>query len=361
MSVAQDNLKSEQAQQLEFLLTVLQSINDSSADPDVVYPLLQQNLALLNDGMIEVLKDWATAEFAEVDRDSQKSIAADIVDFDIWLNQFPRGDKIVKVELSICCYELASQIFSSCEDPKNWLIIQNNFVFAYFHRIKGDESENLEKSISLGEAALDIATKKDFPIDRARLQINLANTYRKRITGNKSENLNQAIKYYHAALAIFTAESFPLEWIAIQLNLALLSINQLRNYEVATEHLQAAYEQLSEHHSDTNFLAKTMFELARCFHKTGALSQSKIYFKDSIRLYQRLEQPAQVAAVNSELGNLEMQMGQIDDARIHLQTALDFYQTANDLDFPEETRRDRIESIQDLQKYLPVSSEKIAS
>ena len=340
---------------------MLQSINDSNANPDVVYPLLQQNLALLNDGMIEVLKDWVSSKFAEVDRDSQRLIAFNIGNFGHLVLKSPIGDKATNVELSICCYELASPVFSIDEDPENWLIIQDNFVFASFHRIKGDRSENLEKSISFGEAALDIATKKYFPIDRARLQIGLAHTYRKRITGNRLENLNQAIEYYQAALVIFTVESFPLEWTIIQVNLALLSINQLRNYEVATEHLQAAYQQLSKNHSDTDLLARTMFELARCFHKTGALGQAKMYFKDAMRLYQRLEQTTQVAAVTSELGNLELQMGQIDDARIHLQTALEFYQAANNLDLPEGMRLDRIASIQELQKYLPVSSEKIAS
>jgi tetratricopeptide (TPR) repeat protein len=318
MIVEQNHLKSEQAQQLEFLLTVLQSINDSSANPDVVYPLLQQNLALLNDGMIEVLKDWVTAKFAEVDRDSQKSIASTISDLGYLILQFLLKDKSIweiAVELSIACNVLTLKVF----------------------------------------------TQKDFPIQWADAQTTLAFAHTFRIRGDRVENLNQAINYYRAALEIFTVESIPQMWAKTQVLIGQLSLDQLGNYQVATEHLQAAYKELSGNYNDTKLLAQTMFELARCFHKTGALSQSKIYFKDSIRLYQRLEQPTQVAAVTSELGNLELQMGQIDDARIHLQTALDFYQTANDLDFPEGTRRDRIQSIQDLQKYLPVSSEKIAS
>jgi tetratricopeptide (TPR) repeat protein len=318
MSVAQDNLKSEQAQQLEFLLTVLQSISDSNANPDVVYPLLQQNLALLNDGMIEVLKDWVKAKFAEVDQDSQKSIASAIHDLAYLILQFPLKDESIweiAVELSIACDLFTLKFFTQKDFSMQWACVQTTLAFAHTFRIRGD----------------------------------------------RVENLNQAINYYRAALEIFTVESVPLMWATIQVLIGQLSLNQLGNYQVATEHLQAAYKELSGNYNDTKLLAQTMFELARCFHKTGALSQAKIYFKDSIRLYQRLEQPTQVAAVTSELGNLELQMGQIDDARIHLQTALDFYQTANDLDFPEGTRRDRIQSIQDLQKYLPVSSVKIAS
>jgi tetratricopeptide (TPR) repeat protein len=307
MSVAQDSLKSEQDQQLEFLLTVLQSINDSSANPDMVYPLLQQNLALLNDGMIEVLKDWVTAKFAEVDRDSQKSIAFNVGNFGHLVLKSPIGDKAVNVELTIACMFLTLEICTQKDFPLLWGMANSTLAFAHTYRTRGDQAENL----------------------------------------------NQAINYYRATLEIFTVDSFPSEWARIQVLLAQLSINKLRNYQVATEHLQAAFEKLSTNHDDTEVLAHTMFELARCFHQTSSLNQAKIYFKDSIRLYQRLKQAALVAAVTSELGNLELQMGQIDDARIHLQTALDFYQTTDNLQC--------IASIQELQKYLPMSSDKIAS
>jgi hypothetical protein len=43
-------------QQIQFMLEVLNSILNSNGDPQVVYPLLQQNLVLLDDLIIEVLK-----------------------------------------------------------------------------------------------------------------------------------------------------------------------------------------------------------------------------------------------------------------------------------------------------------------
>jgi tetratricopeptide (TPR) repeat protein len=144
---------------------------------------------------------------------------------------------------------------------------------------------------------------------------------------------------------VYTADEFLDEWAFIQIQLARFSISQLRNYRIAIEHLQAAYEKLSVNHGNIDLLAQTMFELARCFHQTGALGYSKIYFKDSIRLFQKIEKPLQVAAATSALGNLELQMGYSNDARIHLQTALEFYQNAGNAD--------RIQSIQELQQYLP--------
>jgi tetratricopeptide (TPR) repeat protein len=191
--------------------------------------------------------------------------------------------------------------------------------------------------------------KQDSPNQWAKKQYNLANIYSRRIRGDPSENAKKSTKYYLAALQVYTADEFLDEWAFIQIQLARLSISQLRNYRIAIEHLQAAYEKLSANNSNIDLLAQTMFELARCFHQTGALGYSKIYFKDSIRLFQKLDKPLQVAAVTSALGNLELQMGYLDDARIHLQTALEFYQNAGNAN--------RVKSIRELQQYLPGFSE----
>ncbi len=263
------------------------------------------------------------------------------------------GDRENNLERAIEGYESVLEIYTKENFLIDWAMAQNNLANTYRNRIKGNRAENLEKAIKGYKLALDVRKKEEFPRDWAMTQHNLADAYSSRIKGDKKDNLEQAIECCRATLEIYTAKAFPSEWVEVQLQLAQISIDKLNNYQIAIVHLQAAYEQLSTNHKDTGLLAQTMFELARCFHKTGALSQAKIYFKDSIRLYQRLKQPAQVAAVTSELGNLELQMGQIDDARIHLQAALDFYQTTDNLQ--------RIASIQELQKYLPVSSDKIAS
>jgi tetratricopeptide (TPR) repeat protein len=483
----QDDLESRQARRLEFLFAVLISINKSKDNPDMTYRLLQQNLDLLDIGIIDVLRDCVINKFAEFDRDEKKSIALIIRDFGNLIQQFPQGTKAVNIELSIECYTLALKInFLIGEDrkfwgtiqiclavayrkriegdqaknleqsieyshaalkvisqnyfPRDWALIQTNLAVAYRFRIRGDRAENIEQSIEYCRSALKTFTQAGLPIQWAMTQTNLAIAYRSRIKGDRAENLEWSIKYCHASLEVFTqaglpiqwattqtnlaitygnrikgeraenlewsieyyraalkvfnqvnfpiqwattqtnlavtysnrirgdrvenlersiecyraalevctAKYFPREWANIQVNLARFSIGQLQNYQFATEHLQSAYDQLSVNNNDTGLLAQTMFELARCFHQSGCLDRAKIYFKDSIRLYQRLENPTQVAAVTSALGNLELQIGQIDDARIHLQTAFEFYQAAGNLE--------RVTSIQYLQQYLPEHS-----
>jgi tetratricopeptide (TPR) repeat protein len=295
-------LELRRSKQLEFLLTVLQSVDESDGNPDMIYPLFRQNLDLLDLDMIEVFKNWVNDTFTEIDSTEQKSIAIDIINLGNLIQQFPLGNKAVNMEWSIECCAQALKIFTISEDPENWGVIQNSLAVAYSDRIRGDRAKNLECSIEC----------------------------------------------YRAALEVRTPEAFPREWANIQVSLAQFSIENLCNYQIATEHLQSAYEHLLTNNNDTGLLAQTMFELARCFHQTGCLGQSKMYFKDSIRLYQRLEQPTQVAAATSALGNLELQMGSIDDARIHLQTALEFYQAAGNLE--------RVASIKELQQCLPEHS-----
>jgi tetratricopeptide (TPR) repeat protein len=349
----QDDLESRQARQLNFLSIVLRLINESSYNPDITYPLLRQHLDLLDLEIIEVLRNWVTAKFAKlrhdgilISRDDRMSIKIDIVEFGDLIQQLPLGTENINTEWSIECSTLAIKIYLFCKDSEIWGDIKTSFENDGNEFIKYNLLQSLKRAVECYRVVLEVRTQTDLPIDWVTIQNNLI-VYSERSRGDSpGESLRQRAKdYYHAALEVYTPELFPYEWAKIQVNLAQFSIEQLQNYQFATEHLQSAYAQLSANNNDTGLLAQTMFELARCFHKTGSLGQARLYFKDSIRLYQRLDQPTQVAAVTSALGNLELQMGAIDDARIHLQTALEFYQAAGNLD--------RVASIQDLQQCLP--------
>jgi tetratricopeptide (TPR) repeat protein len=444
------NLKSKQlktdfSDQNLFLLRLLQSISDNGSNRKVFYSLLKQNLDLLNEEIINVLKAFTDDTFAKVEEECKELIALDIGELAILINNFPLGNRAVNIEISITCYKIlltiftdtkapdiwattqnnlansygdrvrgdrsdniemaitgyqnALAIFTPSTFPKEWVGAQNNLALAYQNRIKGDASDNIEKAIiryqailknispdwhpeewaktinnlanafmkriegyradniemaiDMYQGTLVIRTLEKSPVEWATTQSNLARAYGERIRGDETENLQQSINYYQLALGVLTINSFPNEWTSIQLELSKLSIEKMHNYQMAMEHLEAAYEHLSVNNSDTGLLAQTMFNMARCFHQTGSLDQAKIYFKDAIRIYQRLEQPTEVAAATSALGNLELQMGLTQDAQQHLQTALEFYQAAG--------QTDHIASIQALQQHLPIKLREIAS
>jgi tetratricopeptide (TPR) repeat protein len=206
--------------QQQFLSDVLLSVDQNNGDSQVIYPLLRENLGLLNNDMVEVLRDWASSIFAEVEEDDKKSIAMVIGNFSVLIGNFPLGNKAVNMELSIAGYEILLEVFTVTESPEIWAQTQNNLASSYSRRIKGDRTENQEKAIAVYESALQIRNKDNFPIQWATTQDNLASAYSQRIKGDRAENLEKAIAGYQAVLEIYTKEDFPIDWAITQNNLA---------------------------------------------------------------------------------------------------------------------------------------------
>ena len=110
---------------------------------------------------------------------------------------------------------------------------------------------------------------------------------------------------------------------------------ELGNYTEAIENLKIC-EQISLELNDISSLALTLYDLARLYHLTGRLEQSRLYFKDSLRLFRRLQDPEKIAAATLALGNLEMQIGKISQALTHLKEAETYYQSQNNSDRLQE-------------------------
>jgi hypothetical protein len=60
--------------QLQFLLEVLQSIEQNDGDPQVIHPLFLENLTLLNDEMISLINALMNSMPADVEKNEQKFI-----------------------------------------------------------------------------------------------------------------------------------------------------------------------------------------------------------------------------------------------------------------------------------------------
>jgi CHAT domain-containing protein len=214
-------------QQPRFLTQILQSILASGADAQAIYPLLWQNIVLLNDEMIDVLV-LASVDFSEMDRDSQKMLTLAMVDFGDLIQDFKGGSKAVNMELSLHCYRLALEVFTITEDPQKWGLIQNNFASAYLKRIQGDRAENIEKSIQRYESLLEVRTKADLPIEWALTQNNLANAYGERIRGDRAENMEKSIQCCELALEVRTRANLPIDWAFTKNNLASTYLERIK-------------------------------------------------------------------------------------------------------------------------------------
>jgi tetratricopeptide (TPR) repeat protein len=277
----------ETEQRFQLLTEVLQLLIASNNDPQTVEPLLQQKPALLDDDMMEVLRDWSKSELAKADTNQQKLLGQALITLGNVLGQFPWGNKAINMELQIRCYSLASKVFQDAKELEQWAELQNLLAIAYKQRIRGDKADNLEfsieqykfvleayrgkkTSIELAEAEDNLAVayrersrgdqaeNLEISIEHTKLaqeilidflnsgiefycadnkekllflwalgQNNLAHAYRERLAGNRSENLSMSINCYQLALEVYTENSFPVDWFWLETQNKLNNINEI--------------------------------------------------------------------------------------------------------------------------------------
>ena len=230
-----------------FLMKVLQAVLESRGNPQIVYPLFQQNLDKLDENLAYILKNRVTATLKELSLEAAIYMAAVITEFGNLILQFPLGSRKNNLEISIATSQATLEIYTREAFPEQWAGTQNNLANAYKDRIKGEKAENIERAIRFYQAALEIINRVAFPEDWAMIQNNLANAYSNRIKREKAQNIEQAIAAYQSALEIRTCEAFPKQWATTQNNLALAYSNRIKrekadNIDQAIAFYKAALE-----------------------------------------------------------------------------------------------------------------------
>ncbi|MCL2932216.1 MAG: hypothetical protein MGG11_08030 [Trichodesmium sp. MAG_R03] len=76
------------AEYLKFLREALQATVESNGDSKVVYRLLQQNLEKLDNNFANILRNWVTAKFSEVEADVAEAIAIYIGNFSVLISRY---------------------------------------------------------------------------------------------------------------------------------------------------------------------------------------------------------------------------------------------------------------------------------
>ncbi|MFN9659667.1 MAG: hypothetical protein ACK6BC_04725, partial [Cyanobacteriota bacterium] len=99
-------------QQGSFLMQLLQTIAESQADPQVVYPFLRVNLPLLNSGVVAVLNHWWEGVLTGADREQQQGLAGLVFAFGNLLAQFPLGNPGLNKQIAITAYANALRVYT---------------------------------------------------------------------------------------------------------------------------------------------------------------------------------------------------------------------------------------------------------
>jgi CHAT domain-containing protein len=233
--------------QYEFLSQILRVVHQSKGNSEVVYPLLQSNLDLLNESLGQLLEDWGRQTLLEVSPRKAQGIASVIGYFSNLIQVFPMGDRAINLEIAITGYKIIDTVLTYETFPQQWAEIQYNLGLSYYNRLHAERAKNLEAAIKCYFNALKVYTRSSFPQEWADTQNNLSAAYYKHIWGKKAENLEAAICCLEAALEVRTREVFPKEWADIQNNLGNIYSFRIQgekaeNSEVGIRCLEAALE-----------------------------------------------------------------------------------------------------------------------
>lgn len=217
---------------LETLLEILQSVEDSNGNLNVVYPIIQKNIKFLDYLLIDVMNDWAISNLEEANDDEQKLIAIYIGKLGLLIRDFKLENAAFNTELTISCFNIVLRVFTVDKDPQNWGTFQSMLAAAYIVRLNGNKGENLELAIEYLQNSLQVINKTNTPREWANIQQVLGFVYADRILGSKSDNLEESIRCYLLAVEIYTKEEFPIEWAKIQNALAHIYRDRIKGEKV---------------------------------------------------------------------------------------------------------------------------------
>ena len=212
----------------KFMQAFVERLTETEGDQTQIHQFFESNRAKLDESLLEALPLVFKALTAEKLPEARKNIAQFFQTFGDLIQQFPLGDRLLNLELSITAYQLALNVFTRKAFPEEWVGLQNNLGVAYRNRIRGDRAENLEQAIIFYKNVLKVHTREAFPENWAATQNKLGTAYFHRIRGDRAENLEQVITAYELALQVRTREAFPENWAATQNSLGIAYGNRIR-------------------------------------------------------------------------------------------------------------------------------------
>ncbi|MCL2927628.1 MAG: hypothetical protein O4861_04160 [Trichodesmium sp. St16_bin4-tuft] len=148
---------------LPFLLEALELTSNSQGDPQTVYPLIAENLDLLEPHFIYILRKWARQTFPNISQNRATIIANTLVNFAGIIWALPEGDSDVNLEIALACCELALEVYYLDKFPEQWAIVHNNLTIIYQSRCYGVPAHNLIKSLEHYQKANLVFFRQRFP------------------------------------------------------------------------------------------------------------------------------------------------------------------------------------------------------
>jgi tetratricopeptide (TPR) repeat protein len=327
--------------EVKFMRAVMQRIEASHPNPMQVYDFFQSNVEKLDESFLEALPLVFAKLTAKEQPKTRRNIATLFANFGALIQEFPFGNRMLNLELSITASQLAQKIFTHEAFPEDWAVTQNNLGNAYGNRIRGERDNNLELAIAAYNLALQVRTRKAFPKDWVATQNNLGNTYRDRIRGERAENLELAISACNLALQIATRDAFPEEWAEAQNNLGNAYRYRIRgeraeNLELAIMAYNLALQVRTRDAFPENW-AMTQHNLANAYRdrvqgeRISNLEQAIMLYKQASQVFTQESFPIKWAGNQGHLAEALTKKALLTNNFTDLDTVISLLQAALDI------------------------------
>lgn len=291
------------------------------------------------------------------------------------------GDRAENLEKAIELYEQALEVHTRDDFPVDWAMNQHNLANAYRERILGERKDNLERAIDLHNQAAQIFTRAAFPVRWAENQGHLAEAlmqrdqpgdldtaiallqealevspagcqdfidsqYRlgialsKRYDRDKNpDDLQRALEAYKTALDLISPEHYDRKdiWKALPTTQTILGSRLVRDgqWQEGLQLLLNSVNQLSTS-DDRLAYANALYHTGRAYEALCDREKARLYYRDALRWYDRLQDLPGIAKSRTGLGNVFVSQGHLEKGMEELDRAMAIYRQLQQPDKVEE-------------------------
>ncbi len=185
-----------------FLQTLLQTIAESDGNGQAIYPLLDNNLHLLDENLVNLLRAWGNDTKEQASPEETYQLAALLYDLAYAFHEFPKGNPRINLAIAIYGYEVcATTIRRQPGLERDLATTLNNLGIAYSIQAElGKEPvANLERAIAAYNEATTIRRQPGLERDLAATLNNLGIAY-----GTQAQLGQEPVANLEQAIAAFT-------------------------------------------------------------------------------------------------------------------------------------------------------------
>jgi len=192
---------------ISFLQTLLQTIAESDGNGQAIYPLLDNNLHLLDENLVNLLRAWGNHTKEQASPEETYQLGLLLYRLADAIYEFPKGNPLINLAIAVYGYEFcAATIYRQLGLERDLAETLNNLGIAYLNQAElGKEPvANLERAIAAYTEATTISRQPGLERDLAQTLNNLGVAYRTQARLGKEPvaNLERAIAAYTEATTI---------------------------------------------------------------------------------------------------------------------------------------------------------------